>query len=206
MGATDARDLVFAHLGIASPPNGGPPHPVVDYGSSLYEVFAFVASYILGSSSAGLDTLLDFLEDAGQVRPQDLSSWIPDWRSPRSSGAGRLDSDQLAKRIQRRDEFGLNRRYPAVVSGPSPLLLTVGYTFDTIEMLGPMAPFDWEVGENLKSHRDGYQQILGELLNFMHGPTRYTERMDVPRRVGEIPCWIHGCSKGFLAVTKACEA
>ncbi|KAK4182805.1 putative heterokaryon incompatibility protein [Podospora australis] len=78
LGATDARDFVFAHMGIAADAfNVGQAVPV-DYTSPLAQVFARMAMYILETEK--LETLIGLWDEQDAVAGNGLPSWAPDWR------------------------------------------------------------------------------------------------------------------------------
>lgn len=78
LGATDARDFVFAHMGIASDRLKLEDAVPVDYGMSLAQVFARMSLYIVRSES--VDTLVSLLDQQAEG-PTDrrMPSWTVDW-------------------------------------------------------------------------------------------------------------------------------
>ncbi|KAK4171646.1 heterokaryon incompatibility protein-domain-containing protein [Triangularia setosa] len=93
LGATDARDFVFAHMGIASDRwNVGQSVPV-DYRSSLGHVFASMAFYILETER--VETFINILDEQAAGVSNDLPSWAPDWRIKPSSCAPMYKKNKL---------------------------------------------------------------------------------------------------------------
>ncbi|KAK4200878.1 putative heterokaryon incompatibility protein [Triangularia verruculosa] len=78
LGATDARDFVFAHMGIASDRWNVGRSVLVDYHSSLGHVFARMAIYILETEKVA--TLVSLLDEQAAVPNIEIPSWAPDWR------------------------------------------------------------------------------------------------------------------------------
>jgi hypothetical protein len=79
LGASDARDLVFAHLGVASDYRKDPKTFSVNYKLSIPQVFAEAARYIIEQRD-GLDKVIEQISDV-EVSDWllDLPSWAPDW-------------------------------------------------------------------------------------------------------------------------------
>lgn len=86
LGATDARDFVFAHMGIASDREQVGNAVPVDYNSSLAKVFSRISMYIVESES--VDMLLSLLDgQGGREDRRGLPSWAVDWSLPPSTYA-----------------------------------------------------------------------------------------------------------------------
>ncbi|KAK3332738.1 heterokaryon incompatibility protein-domain-containing protein, partial [Cercophora scortea] len=85
MGASDPRDVVYAHLGVASSADGWSRNVCIDYNQPLAHVYTSAARYILslfpvGGRADGIDVLMDCLEDVDlDTERQGLPSWVPDW-------------------------------------------------------------------------------------------------------------------------------
>ncbi|KAK0672347.1 heterokaryon incompatibility protein-domain-containing protein [Cercophora samala] len=95
LGATDARDFVFAHMGIASDSWNVARRVPVDYRSSLGHVFARMAFYILETERVETYiTLLD--EQAAASDKNEIPSWAPDWRIKPSPCAPMYKSNKLS--------------------------------------------------------------------------------------------------------------
>ncbi|KAE9372984.1 HET-domain-containing protein, partial [Stipitochalara longipes BDJ] len=78
LGASDMRDLVFAHLSLAADYRKDPKDLRINYGMSCPRVFAEAARYII--EQGALIKVLDHVWDvATEDRLPDLPSWTPDW-------------------------------------------------------------------------------------------------------------------------------
>ncbi|KAK3995754.1 heterokaryon incompatibility protein-domain-containing protein [Cladorrhinum sp. PSN332] len=149
MGVTDPRDVVFAHLGIATP-DDWKPFFQVDYSKTLGEVYTSVARYIASTYSQsdknrtrhyggskgginGFEMLLDNMENRDlESRRQDLPSWAPDWSLPKRAKTWYYNWHGLR-----------DWRFPnglPVMPDDVPVMISVGFGFGTIESLGPEAP------------------------------------------------------------------
>ncbi|KIM96236.1 hypothetical protein OIDMADRAFT_133098, partial [Oidiodendron maius Zn] len=82
--ATDPRDMIYGHLGIAGIYNSknGPwksaDLPSVDYRKSINEVFEDATRFII-TSSQSLDVLLHVETRIPSSQQRRLPSWVPDW-------------------------------------------------------------------------------------------------------------------------------
>ncbi|KAF4629583.1 hypothetical protein G7Y89_g8567 [Cudoniella acicularis] len=87
LGATDPRDMIYAHLGVAARleylPDVGTLIPI-DYGKTCEQIYEEVALQII-SWQMSL-TILNHLENsAPENRWKGLPSWAPDWSCPKAS-------------------------------------------------------------------------------------------------------------------------
>jgi len=83
LGASDARDMIYAHLGLASDYASQKFLFDVDYSKSPGEVFTEVAQFFLKMHKDY--RLLDCLEDRNPTnRRRGLASWAPDWTTKNS--------------------------------------------------------------------------------------------------------------------------
>jgi hypothetical protein len=84
LGASDMRDLVFAHLGLAADYRQDPKALSVDYTLSCTQVFAEAARYMI--EQGALEEVLDHICDVETAhRLPGLPSWTPDWTVAKSS-------------------------------------------------------------------------------------------------------------------------
>jgi hypothetical protein len=170
MGASDPRDIVYAHLGMASSPDGKPlsesRYLAVDYKRSICQVYTDVARYILEAqgtsegSDCDLRTLIDCLPDRSlEERSRDIPSWVPDWRLPPSV---------LLSERRHRSHYAIstNRSYPVITTSGKPLMGLAGYICDTIELLGPIVPSKWELPE---AYHEQWLDYLDQLVASIHG-------------------------------------
>jgi hypothetical protein len=80
LGASDARDMIYAHLGIAVDSLVGQPALKVDYSKSYQELFTDIAVYFIehyGDYRIFSHVEENRLEKSGA----DFPSWVPDWTS-----------------------------------------------------------------------------------------------------------------------------
>lgn len=80
--ATDARDKVYAFLGLSPKPL---PMLQADYSASVEDLYTDVATAILGSGDLEALSLLYFVQisdnnNGNTPQPAKLPSWVPDWR------------------------------------------------------------------------------------------------------------------------------
>ncbi|KAJ9157839.1 Ankyrin and het domain-containing protein [Pleurostoma richardsiae] len=83
IGATDARNIVFGHLGVVSDREKCDEFIKVDYGKDLRQVYIEAAWYFLNCS--GLEELLYHAMDPSPVDCNpDIPSWCPRWSNPQT--------------------------------------------------------------------------------------------------------------------------
>ncbi|KAK3984665.1 heterokaryon incompatibility protein-domain-containing protein [Cladorrhinum sp. PSN332] len=134
LGATDARDFVYAHLGLAQDQGKVARFVQVDYNKSVAEVYGDVARYVLSNDERGsaLGNLLKSAEDS--KRDGELPSWVPDWRFK-----------VPPKPEMWKDKFWSRTMFPqpahwAIVESPRQVLAILGYHVDEIREVGTMLP------------------------------------------------------------------
>ena len=77
---SDARDMIYAHLGIASDSISGDLGFKVDYNKGCPELFLDIARYFLEKHKDY--RILSHVEDVDPLRRRPgLPSWVPDWTS-----------------------------------------------------------------------------------------------------------------------------
>jgi hypothetical protein len=80
LGVSDARDMIYAHLGIAVDSLVGQPALKVDYSKSYQELFADIAVYFI--EHYGDYRIFSHVEENRVEKSQaDFPSWVPDWTS-----------------------------------------------------------------------------------------------------------------------------
>jgi hypothetical protein len=83
IGATDARDIVFGHLGVVADREKCDEFIKVDYNKDLRQVYIEAARYFLDCS--GLEELLYHAMDPSPVDCNpDIPSWCPRWSNPQT--------------------------------------------------------------------------------------------------------------------------
>jgi hypothetical protein len=84
LGATDARDMVFAHLGVASDSAVLGSSVTIDYKQNVERLYEDVARYLI--DAVGPQTVFFQVDDAKHgAHRQGLASWAPDWSQLPSS-------------------------------------------------------------------------------------------------------------------------
>ncbi|KAK4449820.1 hypothetical protein QBC34DRAFT_425214 [Podospora aff. communis PSN243] len=161
MGAQDPRDITFAHLGIASTPKSPSSlhsgYPAVDYTRSLFE-------YLGAPGNTDLSPY--------------IPSWVTDWRLPPSSHPRPTSGRQTPLDVRS------NIKYPNVIQTElSAFLATAGYLLDTVKARGPVAAAESLVPP--RQRRD-YHENLAKLVEALHPPTAYSDRLNLPRSLGEV--------------------
>ncbi len=79
LGATDARDMIFAHLGLASDSAALQGNINIDYQQSVQRLYEDTARYLI--DKIGPETIFFNADDINhRAHCQGLASWAPDWR------------------------------------------------------------------------------------------------------------------------------
>ena len=134
LGATDPRDMIFAHMSISSDLQELKKYVVVDYAKDCVAVYEDAARYLL--ENVGPEGLAKFLPNVARVsksRFDNLASWVPDWSLP---------SANLAPMVKRNRSISLQldpKAHYAFVSKPL-VLSYIGYEVDTIDNLSLVFP------------------------------------------------------------------
>jgi hypothetical protein len=98
LGATDARDMVFALWGLISDLDRVQTWVQVGYHQSCKALYEATARYV--GETAGMATLIQHCASDPHVKGLvDLATWAPDWSIP-SAGLAPMYSNQLANRIK----------------------------------------------------------------------------------------------------------
>ncbi|KAI1124796.1 heterokaryon incompatibility protein-domain-containing protein [Nemania abortiva] len=93
-GATDPRDLIFAHLGIISDREEAFKYITIDYTQTISEVFTSAARYI--NRRGGFPSLRTSLSRLG-IADSVLPSWVPNWKREISQRA--LSEQDIEKSV-----------------------------------------------------------------------------------------------------------
>lgn len=140
-GATDARDMVFGHFGIAAD-SARDLRISINYDMSVAQIFTQLAqSIIVESRSLGI---LQHVEDVdSSLRRQGMPSWVPDWTS-----TGYHDPHFLFDEEKKLGEysvwghayFGLDSNHPTVqIWDENPAVLAInGYFLGSIATTSPI--------------------------------------------------------------------
>ncbi|PMD20336.1 HET-domain-containing protein [Hyaloscypha hepaticicola] len=97
LGASDARDMIYAHLGIAVDSLVGQPAIKVDYSKSYQELFTDIAVYFI--EHYGDYRILAHVEENRLEKSRaDLPSWVPDWTSKKDILSDIIAPDSMMSR------------------------------------------------------------------------------------------------------------
>jgi hypothetical protein len=142
LGATDPRDFVYAHLGIASDLGRVSQYLQVDYRKPVEDTFSRAARYIIDTK--GVTTAFSHMDD---IQPSELReglpSWAPDW-SRSSSLAATMYADNMLSRLKLAGKF-----YAFTEEPMPPVLAHVGYKVDVIEEVSAILPPSHNIGVQL---------------------------------------------------------
>ncbi|KAH6707740.1 heterokaryon incompatibility protein-domain-containing protein [Leptodontidium sp. MPI-SDFR-AT-0119] len=155
LGATDARDMIYANMGIASDLSSLLDYVQVDYRKSCEEVYESVARYLLENIGPdGPSVFFPHAASNGHSKRKDLASWAPDWSFPASNLVEMYHDNNLRK-------LQLESKAHYAFVGQPPTLVWVGYGVDvvesySVELPGPEA---LDVGA-----REEYQKAVRTLM------------------------------------------
>ena len=94
LGVSDARDMIYAHLGIVSDSLSGQLELEVDYSKTYHQLLVDVTRYFLKKYMNF--RILSHVEDVDlRKRHQNLPSWVPDWTSNKVSDPRYYDRLQI---------------------------------------------------------------------------------------------------------------
>ena len=99
LGVTDARDMIYAHLGIATDNLTGNNHLKVDYQKPFLEVFTDIARYFLWKYN-DFSILTCVEDDSVEIRRKRLPTWVPDWTSSKGHNLSDLPDNENQARTQ----------------------------------------------------------------------------------------------------------
>jgi hypothetical protein len=152
LGATDPRDMVFAHMGIAADRNQWGDAVQVDYRKSCAQVYEDVARYLL--STVGPEKLFAQLDSVPvSTRQSGLASWSPDWSLPASYTVA-MYKDNLLYTDQ------LDAKRYSVLAPEEHVLAYMGYVVDEIESVSLSVP---PFSQMNAASRTEYQDTVQEL-------------------------------------------
>jgi hypothetical protein len=126
--ASDPRDKIFSVLGIAI--DGTHPALVPDYGSDFQKVFADTTRHLIQT-----DEHLQVLSQAGSSSsPEDLPSWVPDWRNWSKTSP----NIYLLHPRWKKCFSAAGPSKPIITPTPDPIHLSLrGFSLDTIRFSTP---------------------------------------------------------------------
>jgi hypothetical protein len=94
LGATDARDMIFAHMGVASDRAALAGKVIIDYQQGVEHLYEDVAQHLI--DTIGPKTMFFHLDDINHsARRQHLASWAPDWSLLPSSAESMYQDNRM---------------------------------------------------------------------------------------------------------------
>jgi Heterokaryon incompatibility protein (HET) len=152
LGATDPRDMIFAHFGIVSDRAAVDQNIKVDYQQTCRHLFEDVARYLI--NSAGPQLVFYHIDDIDpSSRCRDLASWAPDWRLPASPSLPMFNDNLL--RVNK-----LNARAHYVFTQEPSVLGYLGYEIDTVASVSLPLP---RQTQRTPRQRESYEQTVQKL-------------------------------------------
>ncbi|KAF4626566.1 hypothetical protein G7Y89_g11587 [Cudoniella acicularis] len=182
LGATDPRDMVYAHMGMASDSSTLSQYVSIDYRQEhdVSEVYVQVTRYII--DKIGLSSVFSLIEETPfEERLPRLPSWTPDWRKT------------TTKKNARRDYT--HQRFHLFTQNPH-ILAHIGYIFDVIAENTSNPSQKEVVGVTLTTH--GKFDSIG---NRKSAKTREGRDSVVPRhaRTGDAIIYLCSCTSFVVA-------
>lgn len=154
LGATDPRDMVFAHMGIAVDQTQWGDAVLVDYRKSCAQVYEDVARYLL--ATIGPEKFFAHLDFVAQnMRQPGLASWSPDWSLPASYTVP-MYRDNLLSTDQ------LDAKKYSVFVPDEHILAVMGYVVGEIDAVSLVLPPSAQMNA---AGRTEYQDTVLELKN-----------------------------------------
>ncbi|KFA76587.1 hypothetical protein S40288_09308 [Stachybotrys chartarum IBT 40288] len=154
LGATDAKDLVYAQFGVISDRAVVNRYITIDYEMPVAVLYSQVARYIVETRREGLQALLSLIGDTfDNQRLPGLPTWAPDWRIPLAQ-TNLIHANETAA-IQKYD--GISHCFVA----EHLILGHVGYEVDLINDVGPVLPPFSAIPQEAVSE---YQQLNDKIL------------------------------------------
>jgi hypothetical protein len=160
LGATDPRDMIYAHMGTSSDLNELKRYVEVDYRKECTEVYEDTARYLLDSiGPLGPESFFSHADDREFSKQKDLASWVPDWSVPSSNFV-----PMYRNNIMFTTKLDPKVHY-AFVSKP-PILAYIGYEVDVVGDFSLVLPDPQKL-----STSETYLQSIRALETFYHtGP------------------------------------
>lgn len=156
LGATDSRDMIFAHMSTASDFEEVKKYVQVNYNKTCEVIYENIAKYLLDHVEPEIFFQhIDDMEPAS--RRQGLASWAPDW-SIRGSGLEPMFRDHLTS-----GERSLTAKDHYVWVGNPWTLASIGYEVDLVKDVSLTLPNPAELSPR---RRTVYQSTVEQLRQF----------------------------------------
>jgi hypothetical protein len=163
LGVSDARDMIYAHIGLASDRSLGQPMFEVDYSKSASQVYTEVARYHLRKNKNY--GILNHMEDVDpSKRRYGLPSWVPDWRST-------LLHDPQDMHQPKNRKFPLPSFAFSVLENGRIQLVCEGQRLGRITRVGASIPFSPGLGRSAIKTAWNKYSVQNELLKIVEPST-----------------------------------
>ncbi|KAH7382773.1 heterokaryon incompatibility protein-domain-containing protein [Cadophora sp. MPI-SDFR-AT-0126] len=133
-GATDSRDLIFAHLGISEVSSMGEGLEV-DYGKSVFEIYTETARKLIKMTQNLM--ILSQVPICGASQPG-LPSWVPDWTVCTDDHPISVLAKTQEEKLPLPGPMDLDHPIHQVFHPHASLLVVDGFHQDTIQDLSPI--------------------------------------------------------------------
>jgi hypothetical protein len=149
LGANDARDMIFAHMGVASDKAALEGRINVDYQQSCERLYEDVAQYLI--DTIGPETIFSHLDDINHSPGrQNLASWSPDWSLPPSSAIHMYKDNRM-------NVVSLNPKLHYTFIKEPRVLAYIGYKVDIISSIS--GGFYGSMPKNLPIYQTNVQSL-----------------------------------------------
>jgi hypothetical protein len=152
LGATNPRDMIFAHWSMASDRSELENYVQIDYTKSCEIIYENVARYILDNVAPyAPDSFFQHLDNEEPAfRPKGLASWAPNWMksSPELEPMYR-DNNMSCQQLKAKEHY--------VFVGDPLVLAYVGYKTEIVKDVSLVMP------RSSSTNREDYQQTVKEL-------------------------------------------
>jgi hypothetical protein len=157
LGATDPRDMIYAHMGTSSDLNELKKYVEVDYRKNRTEVYENTARYLLDAiGPLGPESFFPHADDRESSKQKDLASWAPDWS---------VQSLNLVPMYKNNTMFTtkLDPKAHYAFVGKPPILAYIGYEVDVVSSCSLVLPDSKRLTTS-----ETYQQSISALEAFYH--------------------------------------
>ncbi|KAH7323649.1 heterokaryon incompatibility protein-domain-containing protein [Rhexocercosporidium sp. MPI-PUGE-AT-0058] len=160
LGATDARDMIYANMGIAFDLHSLLDYVQVDYRKTCEELYESVARYLMENiGPEGPTIFFPHAASNDQSKQKGLASWAPDWSLP-ASNLVEMYKDNNLRKLQ------LDSKAHYAFIGHPLTLAWVGYKIDVVESFSVELPNAeaLDVGAR-EEYQKAMKTLMGMYLN-----------------------------------------